>query len=167
MAEAICRTEAKARGIDVEVASAGFMAGGMPVPVGVDDAMHRRGIDMSTHVSRSLSEIDVSEADVVVCMERDHAVRLCTDLGVPFERVLLGGELLGLAATHPPVDGGLPAWLASVADERAPERVLAAPPEWQIDDPMGGPRRGYVKCADRLELVVAALLDVIEGQLDA
>lgn len=162
MAEAICRDAAAERGVAISVGSAGFLPGGEPASDGAETAMRKRGLDLSRHVSRSVAEVRLEEIDLVVCMERDHLVRLVTGDHLPLHRVLLAGEIAARLIDAPPVRGeGLEGWLGRLG--RTTSGLLASPLSWQVPDPMGGPRRGYVKCAKRLDEVVASLLDVLEA----
>lgn len=162
MAEVICRDAAAQRQVAVTVGSAGFLPGGEPASDGAETVMAKRGLDLSGHVSRSVAEVALDAVDLTVCMTRDHLIRLVTDEHLPLERVLLAGEISARAEATPPATGeGLRGWLSRL--DRTTAELLGAPAAWEVPDPMGGPRRGYVKCAKRLDEVVASLLDVLEA----
>ncbi len=161
MAEVICRDAAAARDLQITVGSAGFLPGGEPASDGAETVIRKRRLDLSRHVSRSIEEVQLDEVDLAVCMERDHLVKLVTGEHMPLHRVLLAGEVAVRAADAPPIPGeGLEGWLSRL--DRTATGLLGASLSWQIPDPMGGPRRGYVACAKRLDEVVASLLDVLE-----
>lgn len=162
MAEVLCRDAAAERGVAIRVGSAGFLPGGEPASDGAETVMAKRGLDLSGHVSRSVTEVDLGAVDLTVCMTRDHLIRLVTEEHLPLERVLLAGEIVDRAVATPPATGeGLGGWLSRL--DRTTAELLGAPTTWEVPDPMGGPRRGYVKCAKRLDDVVSSLLDVVEA----
>lgn len=177
MAAALFAEHAEAAGLDVVVGSAGFLAGGEEPARGAVEAMRRRGLDVADHVSTNLDDVDVTGVGIAVCMEAQHLTRLCIDHGLAPEQVFLAGELPGLASevrrtegTHHSAghehadaapDSMFEAFTHLTGPFRSPALVIAHTASWEIDDPMGGPRRGYQRCAERLDECTAALVELL------
>ena len=72
MAAALLRQRAGDSGIELGVWSAGMIGGGRRVDPAVLRAMGRLGIDLDSHRSVALAELDLPALDLVLTMERDH-----------------------------------------------------------------------------------------------
>lgn len=77
----------------VNVSSRGLTADGSPVSANSAAVMKEAGIDISRHVSRQLTDGDISAADKIICMSPSHAAVLLS-AGVPKEKLsVLGGGI--------------------------------------------------------------------------
>ncbi len=141
LAEALARRHAARRGWDhLEVRSAGVAAGtGQPASRGSLEAADQVGLDLSHHASTPLTAELVDAADLILVMSAHHLVRI----------VELGG-------------GGRAALLTAFAEGKEGEDAFGAPP---IPDPFGGPLDEYVRTRDRLDTLVAQVLDRLEPVL--
>jgi len=81
LGEVVLRAEAAARGVPLEVGSAGTDAfDGSPASEGSYLVALEHGLDLSSHRARSLTRALVDEADVILTMSRRHLQRV-RDLG--------------------------------------------------------------------------------------
>lgn len=136
MAEAVARVEAARRGLrGIRVRSAGTLGGGgAPASVLAAVVGAERGLDLSAHRSRALSDEDLDWADVVLAMAPSHLA------AVRAARADARAELL-----------------TRYLPEDDPHR--GAP----VIDPIGGERSDYEAAMDVLERAVAGLLDALYG----
>lgn len=147
-------------GADVVVDSAGLIRGGAPSPPELVTACRQVGVDLSAHRSRRIDAADVSTADLVVGMAREHvreAVILDPDA---FPRTFSLREVVrraGLAGGR--TDGaGLREWLAVLHDGRKASDLLGASLEDDVADPVGGPAAGYRMMVDEVDGLVGRLM---------
>jgi protein-tyrosine-phosphatase len=137
----------------VVVRSAGFAPAGMPAISDAVDAMRRRGLDVSSHLSHQLTADDLDAADLVLTAERVHVVRIASVVPSAFPRTMTLPEFVDRAtATRvdttiavPPgagPSGRLAAAVDVLTTERTPQGYLRdVVPE--VDDPTGLPRRAF------------------------
>ncbi|MBK6502946.1 MAG: hypothetical protein IPG03_11415 [Candidatus Microthrix sp.] len=72
MAEHLARRSLEKRHIPAEVCSVGRLKGGLGATPGAAEAMARRKLDLSNHVSAQLSPEVLADAHLVLVMERGH-----------------------------------------------------------------------------------------------
>jgi len=78
------------------ICSAGTRAvDGQPASIGAVKAMAERGLDISEHRSRQLTERLMTEAHVVVAMTHNHVETMCTAFPLARERIYLLAALAG------------------------------------------------------------------------
>ena len=125
------------------------------------DVLRERGVDGSAFRARRLEAHHVEGADLVLTATREHRAAVVTLAPTAVRRTFTLRELDRLL---------------SVADLTAPDLVAAAaaqrglvrpdkPGDDDITDPYGGPRSGYVACADLLEATLARPLAALAGRL--
>jgi protein-tyrosine phosphatase len=126
--------------LPVVVSSAGTLDGGGvgAYPVAVEAAA-RWGIDLSIHRSRTLADVSLAEADLVLGFERAHVARAVVDGGAASERTFTLPELVDLLDLVPPREHSDPRVRARAAVARAEELRSGAfaPPLREVGDPMG------------------------------
>lgn len=164
MAERLLLREARLAGVDVEVSSAGVRAlEGRAADRGAQAELARRGIALSGHVARRADRELVGSADVVVTMEAAHVVDLVAGSGARNDTTFTLVELVELTRDrHRSADEELPDWLRRVAAGRRPAELLGRT-DLDVEDPFGGTRRDYRRCADRLEALTAELASAMWG----
>jgi protein-tyrosine-phosphatase len=88
---------AAVEGVPVQVTSYGTLDLGPvePLPAAVREA-HALGLDISSHVARSLREGDLRETSLVLGFEREHVVAAIEVAGAPVERAFMLAELIDL-----------------------------------------------------------------------
>lgn len=150
------------RGQDVVVASAGtYGLVGEGMQAHALDVLRERGIDGSAFRAQRLEALQVEGADLVLTATREHRAAAVT----------LAPKAVRKTFTLREFDR-----LLSVADQAAPDLVAAVaaqrglvrpdkPGDDDIADPYGGPRAGYVTCADLLEATLARPLAALAGTL--
>lgn len=150
-----------------EVTSAGTMgwtgSGADPSSI---RAAAERGVDISSHRAREVSEEDVARADVVVAMAPEHARAFTREAG---SRIFTLKELVRLLEALPETEG------ASLG--RLPERIAEAdrlrrggfegdPWDEGIDDPLGMPLDSFRAVAAELDAWCSRLADGLVGHTD-
>ena len=142
---------------EVTVTSAGLMDGGVPASAPVVEAAGRLGSDLTAHRSRRLSYALVDDADVVVCLARDHVgavLELCEDAD---RRTFTLKELVRHAETlgPRPADQALADYLARDTAQRDSDPRAALGQDDDIADPYGRPISALEETADE----ISGLLD--------
>lgn len=148
------------RGVDSVVVSCGVMEGGSAASPGAVRAMARRGLNLSTHLSHQMDSHTVEAATLILTMERRHLASVA-ELSMPaVERAFTLSELGDLAAIVGPRRDGVSvrAWIAQANAMRLPTSVLTMSSDSDIEDPMGGPSRGYRKTADQIDELIGLVL---------
>ena len=162
MAEVLLRRALAARGADVDVRSAGMMAGGAPASGGSVRVMSARGLDLAGHRSHHMTVAEVAAADLVIAMARVHA-REAVVLHPPawprtftLKDLVRRGERVGARLPEEP----LAAWLERVGAGRTRADLLGRDPADDVADPIGGPDRAYESTAALLEDLVERAVDL-------
>lgn len=75
------------------VISAGLVGPDRPVPKHSLDLAAKRGLDLSTFRSRSVSRVDAREIDLVIVMDPDQGRHLTRVFGVSPRRIIVAGDL--------------------------------------------------------------------------
>ena len=139
MAEALLRATLAKRGQGLEklkVASFGLAAEtGQPVSANSVKAMQRLGLDVSSHLSRLLTQADVDRSIVIFGMTESHLAALHSRFDVLPEFVLLLRDVL---PTEVPRD---------------------------IPDPFGGGYRDYEECRDSMVEAMPAMVEFLRQNL--
>ena len=139
MAEALLRATLAKRGQGLEklkVASFGLAAEtGQPVSANSVKAMQRIGLDVSSHLSRLLTQADVDRSIVIFGMTESHLAALHSRFDVLPEFVLLLRDVL---PTEAPRD---------------------------IPDPFGGGYRDYEECRDAMVEAIPAMVELLRQNL--
>lgn len=94
----ICRSpylEAVLRsGLDgIELSSAGFVGAGRGVPPHSLEVSGRRGLDLSAHKSRLITDEMLGQADLIIVMDEDQERALRVGFGVPPELIVVAADL--------------------------------------------------------------------------
>jgi protein-tyrosine phosphatase len=119
-----------------------------PVDVGpiedAVDAMRRRGLDVSGHLSAATTASLVDGADLILTAERDHVVKIAALSSDAFRRAMTLPEFLAAAAREGVVDEApdLRTWVESLTAQRTAGEYLRDPiPE--VADPTGSMPRAF------------------------
>lgn len=162
MAEALLRERLAASGVDAVVSSAGELPGGVHASPGAVRAMARRGLDLSGHVSRTVSSELLEGVDLVVAMGRRH-LRNAVSIHPPawpkaftLKELVRRGTAAGQRRPGEPFD----AWLASVHRGRQVRELLGDDPGDDVEDPIGGPDPLYEATAVELGQLVDRFVDL-------
>lgn len=144
---------------DAEVSSAGTMDwSGQPAHEYAIAAMAERGLDLSAHRSRRLSEYLVDESDLIVVMTRNHGWAVAARSEAKAAATFLPAELSRLAQQVGNRNGAdAQAWVAQLHTQRESQsstRFIGRAAD-EIPDPIGEALPYFREIADRLERELA------------
>jgi protein-tyrosine phosphatase len=145
--------------IPVAVCSAGLLQEGEPPSPGAVSAMAPYGLDISGHRSHRVTEADLTWADLVLGMSREHVRHAVVTMPDAWPRsftlkeLVRRGEEIGRTRPGEPLGD----WLARVHEGRERAALLGHSPIDDVADPMGGPPEAYGS--------TAVLLDELMGRL--
>lgn len=140
---------------DIQVGSAGTMDwSGQPPHEYAIAAMAERGLDLSAHRSRRLSEYLVDESDLIVVMTRNHGWAVQARSEAKAAATFLPAELSRLADQAGDRNGAdAQAWVARLHSQRNTQtstRFIGRAAD-EIPDPIGESLPYFRAIADRLE----------------
>ena len=162
MAKAFLSTLLANRGVPAEVASAGLLSGGASLPDETRDALSRHGIkgfDLGSFRSTQLTDGQISEADLVLGLAREHVREMIVRVPDSWDRTFTLKELVRRGGAVGPVrrDESLAQWLARVSVERTRGDLLGASNDDDVIDPGGGPPSGFDLTATEIRGLCGAL----------
>ena len=165
MAEGLLRRLLAPAGIGAQVGSAGLLPGGARATPDAVATMAARGVDISDHVSRTLSPDMVGTTPLVLGMARRHVREACVLYGAPIERTFTLKELVrrGEQAGGREADEPMATWLGRVGAGRRSRDLVADDPADDIADPVGRPRAEYEDTADELEDLLERFVGLLTG----
>ena len=144
---------------EVQVGSAGTMDwSGQPAHKHAIAVMAERGLDLSAHRSRRLSEYLVEESDLIVAMTRNHGWAVAARSESKAEATFLPAELSRLADQVGNRNGAeAQAWVGRLHSRRNTQAsiMLMGRAGDEIPDPIGEPLAYFREIADRLERELA------------
>jgi protein-tyrosine phosphatase len=161
MAAALLRRQLTGPGA-MPVTSAGLLPGGRPVLPEVLAVMNGYGLDLSGHVSRTVSADDLAGAGLVLAMSREHlrhavvTVPECWPRAFTLKELIRRGERAGMRRPEEP----LAAWLPRTQQGREMAEMLGASAADDVADPLDGPPAGYGATAALLDRLTARLASV-------
>jgi protein-tyrosine-phosphatase len=156
-------------GLPVEVSSCGTLdLGPLPaLPAAVEGAA-RLGLDLSSHCSRPLANVDLGDADLVLGFERVHLAHAVVDGGAPKNRTFTAPELVELLETAPePAGSSVERARKAVelaAGYRRPREGLPLP---ELSDPLNQSARRQRNAVKRVHALSLALVDGLFGARSA
>ena len=141
------------------VASAGLGDAGLPVPEEVAEVMLRRGIDLTSHRSTTLTAPMVAGADLIVGMGLRHVQEAVLLEPVAWERTFRLKEIVGRGEFVGPRLPGqdVAAWIRAAQGDRDRTALAHLSPGEDVADPYGGPFAGYETTAAELDDLTARL----------
>jgi protein-tyrosine phosphatase len=162
MAEALLRSALAARGVEATVSSAGLFRGGVPASPGAVRAMARRGLDVDSHRSRTVTAELLEAADLVVGMARLHVREAVVAVPDVWPRAFTLKELVRRGTEVGPRSPEQPLgrWLDRLHEGRRRADLNGDDPVDDVADPVGGPERLYLATAAELEDLVTSLVDL-------
>ena len=167
MAEVLLRSQLADTPLDVAVSSAGFIRDGMEPPPAAHAVMGERGLSLDHHLSRVVTPGLVSEADLIVAMERLHVRNIVAEEPPSFARTFTFEELIRRGADVGPVGTrSLPTWLEEMGADREPTQYLGSSKADDVPDPMGRSKRVFRRTAARLEILSSGLTDLLMARAD-
>jgi|SRR5687767_11151062 len=161
MGEALLRRRLLDLGELPHVHSAGLRADGLEPSRGAVEVLASRGLDVQHHRSRKMTEAMLEEADLVLCMAREHLKEAVVLHPPVWPRAFLLKELVrlgeGVGARAP----GQPfeEWLEKVHAGRARSDLLGTSTVDDVADPIGLP-------TDMYERTVTEIADLVDRVVD-
>lgn len=165
MAKGLYRLRCQEAGSVPEVASAGFLGSGVPVPEEVLEVMADRHVDLKRHRSRAISVELVRRADLVVTMTRQQLLDVAIMAPDDWTRCFTLVDVVRRAeAIGPPMAGTDPErWVRQLHSGRTRSAIMALDLSDDIDDPMGGRRADYQKTASQIDDLVSRLVNLVDA----
>lgn len=162
MAAALLDAEFAGRGVDARVHSAGTVPWSGPPAAASVTVLRERGLDITEHRSRRLTDSMVATADLVLTMTRAHVWGVLAHDPDAVTRTFLLAELPRLGAAAGPRRPAEPVrgWAARVAALRPPGPVAGRGDE-EIPDPLGESVEVYEATAARLQRAAAAIAELL------
>ena len=161
------RLRALAQGLPIEVDSVGLLdVGPAPALPEMLEVARSSGLDLSPHRARALANVDLSNADLVIGLERSHVAAAVVEGNVAYEKAFTLKEVVRLLEQIEPGDEADDEQRARAAVARAHERRAGDAsfiPGEDIEDPFGGPRLGYVDMAQEVSELCRRLLAHLMG----
>ena len=164
-AGALARRAAE-RGWDVRVSSAGTRAvEGYPATPPTVEAARKIGLDLSRHVSRPLDPRAVSNADLVIALERRHVQEIVLHDPSAFSKTYTLKELVRRGADRGgrAPDQSVGEWLAVVHQGRRPTDLLGISSDDDVADPTGSSATDHRTTAEELDALAGETLTLLFG----
>lgn len=168
MAEHLARRSLKKRHIPAEVSSVGRLKGGLGATPGAAEAMARRKLDLSNHVSAQLGPEVLDDAHLVLVMERGHLSDVYQTQPDAIDHAFTLGEFPSLLrtikrdpslmSTASPFEGARQR-IALANQARDPVRILVDDESSDVADPMGRWALHYRRTAKQLASLIDASLN--------
>jgi protein-tyrosine phosphatase len=151
--------------LPVRVSSAGTLESiSRPVPAEMRRVGRNYGLDLSAHLSTPLSQVDMTDADLVLGFERGHVEVAIAEGGAPYSGTFTLPEMIRLLGPVP-VPGGLDPVRRGRAMVAEANRARGGRPrmfKWQeMQDPFGGSRREF----ERVAATIASLCEMLVAGL--
>lgn len=155
MGEAILR----ARRPGIEVSSAGRLPGGVPASATAVEVLAARGLDLSAHVSQTVTSELLTSSDLIVGMAREHVRDAVLAQPEVRERTFTLKDLVQRGRSYGARAEGQPLelWLRAVGAGRTTADLLGSVTADEVADPMGRSAARYRACADELDDLLGQL----------
>jgi protein-tyrosine phosphatase len=149
----------------LEVDSAGLLdLGGVPSTGEAIQVARSFGLDLTSHVSKSIAEVDLTSFDLIVGFERRHIAGAVVDGGAAYERAFVLPELVRLLDGAGPLIGDDPAEQARAVLLGAHEsRGVDFVPGEEVADPIGRPIETYEKVFGGINEMVGRVNEALFG----
>jgi protein-tyrosine-phosphatase len=165
MAAALLDRRLRRRGITADVRSAGLLEEGTPSPAEVVLTMVDYGFDLSAHRSHRLGAEDVTSADLIIGLERQHVREavLVSGSRAARGRAFTLRELVrrARAAGPRPASLTLDQELRELNRGRRPSELLGASPLDDVADPIGSGLANYRSAAATIDDLVGELVALL------
>jgi protein-tyrosine phosphatase len=127
------------------------------------DAARKMGWDLGAHESTPLHVDDIRDADLVIGLERRHVQEIVLHDPAAFPKTFTLKELVRRGSEIGPrgPDEAVGAWLARVHAGRRPIDLLGVSDDDDLADPTGSNAVDHRSTAEELDLLAAALVDLL------
>lgn len=151
MAEVLLADKTNRAELGVTVDSAGLVTRDQPADPHAVAAMAKRGLDLRPHLSRLVTDDDLTASDLVLTMATEHIVELAGRRPDAFGRMFTIRELVGRAERVGAAHAGLGSWLQRLHTGRTAMELLGAGTALDVADPLGQGRRAFERTAAELD----------------
>ena len=158
-----------ARGLPLEVGSVGLLDLGAAPPLAeVIEAGRSLGMDLTSHRARPLGAVDISQADLVLGLERRHVSVAVVEGRVPAVKAFTLVEMVGLLerVTPPESDDAVHRARLAVAlanHARKSTKGFSGGSSLDLPDPFGGRKSAFTDMAVRVSDLTRRLVDGLFG----
>ena len=162
MAQGLLQHRLDELGFEARVHSAGRLYDDAEVSSGSVAALRARGLDISSHRSRTTTREMLRDADLVLAMERAHVREAVVLERSVWPRAFTLKELVrrgGQLGPRKP-DEELVDWLARVHAGRSSQDLLGSGSDDDVADPIGGPDELYARTADEIDTLLRRVVDL-------
>jgi protein-tyrosine phosphatase len=162
MAEALLTRRMTELGSDTTVRSAGMLGDGNPPYPEVVSAMAGYGLDVSSHRSRRVTQVDLERADLTLAMARENLRHAVVTAPSVWPQSFTLRELVRRGTAIGPRSRGesLANWLGRAHTGRERAALLGDSPDDDVADPAGGPAPLYAQTAAVLSGLLDRLVDL-------
>ena len=168
MAEVILRARADAAALPLSVSSAGLLFDGRGPEQGAVWAVSKLGLDLTSHVSRTISAEILEAADLVLTMEFRQLREVVLSEGGSLERTFTLPDVAARADASPRLEGETQTdWVARLAAGRTGDDIVRADRALEVADPMGRPKRVFRRCAEEIDGQVARFVAAASPRQDS
>ena len=163
LAGALLDAHFRSLGIAAAVGTAGIIDGHRPPTQSTIDLLAERGLDVSNHRSRPVSEQLVTEADLIVTAEREHVVSVAGRWPQVFASTFALPEITARAADVGPRDGApLDEWLSRMGEGRLRGLdYLEATDFVDVADPTGLSEQRWAMAVARIDDLTRRLAEAL------
>ncbi|MDP8974988.1 MAG: hypothetical protein M3N28_01190 [Actinomycetota bacterium] len=160
MAEVFLARRLEELGVAAHVHSAGLLDDGRPAQ-GVE-VLAGMGFDTSTHRSRRMTAEMVENADLVLCMAREHLREAVLLSPAAWPRSFTLKEIVRRGEQSGPRPAGQPfdEWVAKLHAGRSRAGLLGSSVDDDIADPIGGSRTVYKNTAAEIQTLSDRLVEL-------
>jgi protein-tyrosine phosphatase len=160
MAEGFLRQRLGARHVPATVTSAGTRTQGRPPVDEVIELMADRDIDIREHRSQLVTKQLVTEADLIICMAREHLREVVLIDADAYPRTFTLRELVRLAdeAGPRPDELSITDWLRKLDDGQP---TIGFSELDDIEDPVGRRFAVYRKSCEEIEVLVDRMVELV------
>ena len=132
---------------------------GEPTPQTGLSLMAERGMDLTHHRSVPVSAEVVAEADIILCMTREHVREIVGVSASAWPKTFTLKDFVRRADKVAPRrrHQRMTDWLRSVGEDREPRDVLGSDPDDEVPDPYGQRVRAWQRTIDELDDLVNRL----------
>jgi protein-tyrosine phosphatase len=165
MAEVLLRQLIAKHDLPSRVISAGLYPSGSPATPEAIRAMQERGLDLQAHRSRQIDDVVLRQADLILCMTREHLREVAVADVAFLTKTFTLKELVALGEAVGPRRPGeaLEGWLARLGASRRREMLLGVghDPAYDVEDPIGGTIGQFRATADEIDALLAQVVDLV------
>jgi protein-tyrosine-phosphatase len=166
MAEAILRAVLADRGVEWPIWSVGLLEAGHPMVEEALEALGPEGAAMTGHLSRTLTDSDVREADIIFGLAREHVREVAVLVPDAWGRTFTLKEFVRRSQSFPHwfSDQPFAEWLAAIHQGRERRDMQGDSAEDDVADPIGGTPSDFATAARLLRALCSKVADKLSPQ---